>query len=169
MTTARTATLVAATVSTGLLAGLFYAYSCPVMPAWKASSDRSMVEVMQNINVSIQNGWFFLTFMGAPILIAVAALLQLGKGGDRRVLAWTIAGFVLVMAMIVITAAVNVPLNNDLEAAGLSDNAAVLAQAREKFESTWVRWNIVRTVANIAGFGCVTWALAVYSRVKTGS
>ena len=60
---------------------------------------------------------------------------------------------------------VNVPLNNQLNAAGAPDRIADLAAVRERFEATWVRWNVVRTVASTAAFGCLTWALVLHGRV----
>ncbi|MER6824390.1 DUF1772 domain-containing protein, partial [Streptosporangium sp. NPDC000563] len=33
-----------------------------------------------------------------------------------------------------------------------------------RFEAAWVRWNLVRTLACVAAFGCLTWALVVYGR-----
>ncbi|TNC26920.1 anthrone oxygenase family protein [Amycolatopsis alkalitolerans] len=53
----------------------------------------------------------------------------------------------------------NVPLNNALDAGG-ADFAAV----RARFETAWVRWNNVRTVLSLAGFGCLVWSLVVHVR-----
>ena len=36
-----------------------------------------------------------------------------------------------------------------------------VAAARAAFESTWVRWNVVRAVCSTAAFGCLVGALAV--------
>lgn len=63
----------AATVATGLVAGVFYIFACAVMPALRRSGDRVFVEVMRNINDVIQNPVFFLSFMGALVLTAVSA------------------------------------------------------------------------------------------------
>lgn len=63
----------AATVATGLIAGAFYVFACAVMPALARSDDRVYVEVMRDINEVIQNPVFFLSFLGAPALTAVAA------------------------------------------------------------------------------------------------
>src|ERR671916_3351001 len=46
---ARGATLVAATVAMGLLAGLFYSYACSVMPGLSRTDDRTFVSGMQQI------------------------------------------------------------------------------------------------------------------------
>jgi uncharacterized membrane protein len=49
---------------------------------------------------------------------------------------------------------VNIPLNNALDSGG-DDYAAV----RAKFETVWVRWNVVRAVVSTAGFGCLVAAV----------
>lgn len=163
----RGVSLVAATITMGLAAGLFYAYSISVMPGLARTADRSFVEAMQRINVAILNGWFAIVFAGALVWTVLAALLQLGADG-RAVLLWTVAALVLYGTVLVITFAVNVPLNNELNDAGAPDRIVDLAAVRERFEATWVRWNVVRTLAATAAFGCLTWALVLHGRVWPG-
>ncbi|MER5206153.1 anthrone oxygenase family protein [Streptomyces sp. NPDC002825] len=139
---------------TGLLAGVWFAYVCSVMPALARSDDRVYVEVMRNINDVIQNPLFFTPFLGVPVLAAVAAWQH--RAGRARL--WTLAAFVLALAVLVVTSAANVPLNDALAATG--DPAA----ARAAFESPWVAWNIVRAVLGAAGLACSVRALAVRTR-----
>ncbi|WP_442811725.1 MULTISPECIES: anthrone oxygenase family protein [unclassified Streptosporangium] len=103
-------------------------------------------------------------FGGAPVLTVLAAALHLQREG-RPVLPWIVAALVLYMTVLVITMGVNVPLNNALDAAGEPDGVADLAALRERFEAVWVRWNLARTVACVAAFGCLTWALVLYGRI----
>jgi uncharacterized membrane protein len=49
------ATLVAGTVTTGLMAGLFAAFSYAVMPGLARTDDATFVRSMQRINVAILN------------------------------------------------------------------------------------------------------------------
>lgn len=143
--------LVAATIAAGLVAGLFYAYSVSVMPGLARGDDKTFVEGMRGINVAIVNGWFMLSFLGAPLLAAVAAVLHFGDGVT---LWWAVGGFACLAAMLVLTGVVHIPMNNALDAGG---NA--YAEVRARFETSWVRWNVVRTVVSIAGFGCLVAAL----------
>ncbi|SEF21936.1 Uncharacterized membrane protein [Amycolatopsis pretoriensis] len=143
-----TVVLVAALVAAGLIAGLFYAYACSVLPGIGRGDDKTFVEAMRGINVAIVNPVFMLTFLGAPLLAGVAIFLN---PGPRP---WVIAGFACLVAMIVITAVVNIPLNNALESGG-DDYAAV----RANFEAVWVRWNVLRAVVSTAGFGCLVAAV----------
>ncbi|MGW0432807.1 anthrone oxygenase family protein [Micromonospora sp. NPDC003197] len=156
------AVLIAATITTGLIAGLFYAYACSVMPGLRRTDDRTFVTAMRQINEAILNGWFAGIFVGAPVLTTAAVVLHLPTAG-RPVLPWLIAALLLNTTTIAITFGINVPLNNDL-AAG-NPNSATLATIREKFEAKWVRWNIVRAATPTAALACLTWALVLYGRL----
>ncbi|MFF5172619.1 DUF1772 domain-containing protein [Micromonospora sp. NPDC000089] len=153
----RTISLAAATIVTGLMAGLFFAYSCSVMPGLAAVDDRTFVGTMQSINRRILNGWFLAAFLGALLLILLAVALHLGVRGP--VLAWTVAALALYGATLLITMVWNVPLNDRLEAAGPVDRIADLGAVRSAFETAWVRWNLARTVTNVAAFACLVGAL----------
>jgi len=161
----RGATLIGATVTTGLMAGLFYSFAYSVMPGLHRSDDRTFVTAMQRINVAILNGWFAIIFGGALVLTAAATVLHV-RGDGRSVLPWVAAALVLYVAALAITFGVNVPLNNALAAAGDPDRIADFAAVRERFETAWVRWNIARTVACMAAFGCLTWALVLHGRLS---
>jgi uncharacterized membrane protein len=160
----RTGALIAATITTGLMAGLFYAYACSVMPGLGRADDRTFVSAMQQINVAIVNGWFLIIFLGALGFTALAAALHLPAGG-RGALPWIAAGLVLYVIALGTTIGLNIPLNNELTAAGDPDGIVDLAAVRERFEAAWVRWHLVRTVASTVAFGCLTWALVLHGRI----
>lgn len=148
-----TAALVVAVITTGLVAGLFVVFAHAVMPGLGRGSDRTFVQAMQGINVAILNGWFAVCFGGALVFSVLAVVLHLGRPG----LVWIVAGVVLYVAVLGVTFAVNVPLNDALAAAGLDDPGA----ARAAFEGAWVRWNVLRAVLSTGAFGCLVRALMV--------
>lgn len=158
-----TPSLLAATVTTGLMAGLFAAFAYSVMPGLHRSDDHTFVTAMQRINQAILNGWFMTCFLGALVALGLAAVTQ-WTDGDREVFAYVVAASVLYLTMFVITAAVNVPLNNELADVGSPDRIADLAAVRARFESRWVTWNIVRAVTSTGAFGCLVWALVLHGR-----
>src|SRR5918994_824860 len=84
--------LAAATLTTGLMAGLYYAYAISVMPGLSRTDDRTFVSAMQQINVAIINPWFFVSFFGALVFTALAAVLHL-RGDGQAVLPWIAAAF----------------------------------------------------------------------------
>lgn len=147
--------LVAGTVATGLIAGLFAAFSYAVMPGLGGTDDATFVRSMQRINVAVLNGWFALCFAGAPVLTAVAAVLLRGRPG----LGWIVAGLLLYVAVLVVTFALNVPLNERLAPATGDPGAA-----RAAFEAGWVRWNHARSVLSTGALACLCWALALQGR-----
>ncbi|MGW0968697.1 anthrone oxygenase family protein [Streptomyces sp. NPDC002516] len=145
------AVLGAATVATGLIAGVFYVFACAVMPALARSDDRVFIEVMQNIDEVIQNPVFLLGFLGALVLTAVAAWQARG-GPDRW---WVLAALMAYTLAFAVTVTVNVPLNDALAGAGPPAGIADPAAVRDRFENTWVAWNVVRAVSSTLALACL--------------
>ncbi|RAY15528.1 DUF1772 domain-containing protein [Actinomadura craniellae] len=166
METFRGGVLIAAIIAMGLIAGLLYGYACSVMPGLARADDRTFVTTMQRINVAILNGWFYLSFLGALVLTVLAVVLFL-PAEQRSVLPWVVAALVLYGLTIGITGFVNVPLNNQIDAAGDPGKIADLAAVRAGFEARWVRWNIVRTATAVAAVGCLGWALVLHGRLTS--
>ncbi|WP_405167620.1 DUF1772 domain-containing protein [Nocardia sp. NBC_01499] len=160
MTAARIAALVAATLATGLIAGLFYGYANSVMPALNQTDDRTMIDVMQKINVVIINPVFMIGFIGTVGFSILAAALHLGKD-QRTTLIWIGVGLAINIIAFAVTSGLNVPLNDQLAAAGDPSQIGDLAAVRADFESTWVRWNIVRAVLHTLAFLVLCGALFV--------
>ncbi|MBB2941029.1 putative membrane protein [Actinoplanes lutulentus] len=144
----RATILLIAVVLLGLMAGLFYAYAGSVMPGLRRADDRTVVDAMQKINIAIQNPLFLLIFLGALVATGVAAVQHDFEPA-------LIAAFLLYAATLLITFALNIPLNNRLAAGDLADASAV----REAFLEPWIRWNTVRTVTSVAAFLAGVWAL----------
>lgn len=158
MDIARVAALVAATLTTGLMAGLFFAFDVSVMPALKRSDDRTLIAVMQRVNTSIINGWFMLAFLGALLFTALALALHL-PAGEHAPLPPLVGALVLYVLAVAVTGRVNIPLNNALEAAGPAERITDPAAVRGAFESKWVPANRWRTALCTAALGCHSWAL----------
>jgi uncharacterized membrane protein len=156
------ACLLAATISVGLMAGVFDLYTHTIMPGLGKTDDRTFVGAFQAIDRAIINVWFLPVFFGALILTAVAAALSIGE--ERRdALPWAVAALVLYLPVVVITMRVNVPLNDAIKAEGDPDRIGDLAAVRQRFdESRWRRWNLFRALASTVAFGCLAWALVEY-------
>ena len=149
---------------TGAMTGVFGIYANAIMPGLRAADDRTFVGAFQAIDRAIINPLFMFTFLGALVCTAVAAGLQLG---ERSVLVWIAAAFALYLAIVVITLAVNVPLNDALKSAGDPDRITDLATVRDRFdEARWVAWNIVRAILSAVAFACLAWALVEYGRAS---
>ena len=155
----REVVLIVATMTMGLMAGVFGIYSNAVMPGLHRTDDRTFVAAFQAIDRAIINPAFMVTFFGALALTALAAVLHLTADG-RSLLPWIAAALVLHLLVVVITIGVNVPRNNEIKAAGDIDQMTDPHGVRERFdEARWVRWNHLRTFASTVAFGLLAWVL----------
>jgi uncharacterized membrane protein len=152
-----------AMLATGLIAGLYYSYACSVMLGLARTDDHTFIAAMQQINDAIQNPVFFASFFGAFVLTALAVVAQ-RRQGRREVMPWVVLALVLYLVGLLVTMGVNVPLNDELAAAGDPAHIADLAAVRARFERPWIAWNIVRTVMSTAALGCLGRALVLHGR-----
>lgn len=145
--------LTAAVVLGGLQAGTYYTWASGVMPGLGRVDDRTFVHATQQMNAAIVNPVFLASFLGAPVAAGLAAYAT--EGTTRT---WVLVGAGLAVATVAITGALNVPLNNALDAAGPVDSIRDLALVRADFESAWRRWNVLRTLTSTASVACLAWA-----------
>jgi uncharacterized membrane protein len=165
--TVQVASLLAATITTGLMAGVFGVYAHTIMRGLHTTDDRTFVTAFQAIDRAIINPLFMLTFFGALVATGAAGVLYL-RDDDRSVLPWVVAAFGLYLVVVVITMAVHVPLNDDIKAAGNPERIADLATVRDAFHETrWAAWNIVRALGTTVAFGCLAWALVLHGRMTS--
>ena len=156
------AVLVAATVLVGLVAGVMGLYSHTIMPGLRRTDDRTFVGAFQSTDAAIINPWFMAAFLGGLVLTGAAAMLLI-RSGSGEVVPWIVGAFVLYLIAVVITMAVNVPLNDALKAAGPPDHIRDLAEVRRNFnEAKWSAWNLVRILISTGAFACLAWALLLY-------
>jgi len=104
----------AALVAMALVAGLIYTFSVAVMPNLAGADGRTFVATMQRFN---ENPVFQLSFTGALVLTALAAVLQRRHGSGVAV-RWTVAALVLYGIVVAVTFGINIPLNDELDRAG---------------------------------------------------
>lgn len=165
MTTLRVISLLGATITMGLVAGVFALFAHTIMPALRNTDDRTFVAAFQSIDRAIINAWFMTTaFLGALLFTAAGLLLNLGRAG----LPWIALALALYAVAFLVTVTVNVPLNDAIKAAGNPDRIRDLTGVRERFHETrWAAWNLVRVVTSTGAFGCLAWALVLYGRSTT--
>ena len=159
-TTLGAATLMGATLATAMVAGLMFCFAHSVMPGLGTLDDRGFLTAFQRIDAAISNPWMMLTFLGSPVLTLAALFLHLP--GRSPAVPWLVAALVLVVATVVITGTIHLPLNAAIQDAAPELPAA--ADLRSRFEERWVRWNVVRTVTSTGALGALSWALSVAGR-----
>jgi uncharacterized membrane protein len=138
----------AAAIGSGLIAGVFFAFSSFVMPALRRLPAAQGLAAMQSINIMVLNPMFLGVFLGTAIgclLLVVIALLNWHKPGATCLLA---GGAIYLLGTFAVTALFNVPRNDAL--AALDPASAESVRLWAEYVAGWTLWNHVRTIAAIA-------------------
>ena len=158
----RTAPLMLATLSMGSIAGVFALYAHTIMPGLRRTDDATFVTAFQSIDRAIINPWFIgATFLGALLFTVIAAITNRGQPA----FVWIVVALVAYGVAVAITAAVHVPLNDAIKAAGDPRHIDNIASVRQRFnEARWTTWNLARVVTSSIAFTSLAWALVLHGR-----
>lgn len=142
-----------------LSTGFFFAWSVSVILGTKKVGDFTYLETMQSINREIINPMFFIVFFGSLITLLVSTFFQFSFKPVFWILVASSALYLI--GTIGVTAAGNVPLNNELELLNLKTmDADAWKSFRAYYESKWNRYHLLRTLASTASF--ILLVLAVF-------
>ncbi|MBB6734137.1 DUF1772 domain-containing protein [Cohnella zeiphila] len=147
----------ASALGSGLIAGIFFAFSAFVMAALARLPAAQGIAAMQSINSTILQTLFSFVFMGtavASVVLGVASFLRLGTPGALYLL---IGSLLYLVGSFLFTILFNVPLNDAL--AAVDPDSAKGAEVWQNYLSRWVAWNHVRTVASLASLAAFILAL----------
>ncbi|MBB3592673.1 putative membrane protein [Rhizobium sp. BK529] len=139
--------LVAAAIGSGLVAGIFFAFSTFIMTAFSRIPAEQGIAAMNSINVTIVRSPFMLLFVPTAILCIVIAVLAVlnWRGGASSLM---LSGAALyIVAPFLSTIIFNVPMNDALEKVSGSEPEAVALWTTYLRDWTW--WNHVRTIASL--------------------
>lgn len=142
----------AAALSSAAVGGLFYAFSTFTMRGLDLLDPRAAIAAMRGINAEAQaNAPFLVMLLGSALLAAavgVTAVARWRAPGSGYLL----AGAVLAVVAVLVTIAVNVPLNNRLDALDVGAlSAADAARDWSSYLSTWTMANHLRAAAPLIG------------------
>ena len=135
-------------LGSGLIAGVFFAFSAFVMAALGRLPPDQGIAAMQSINVAVINPWFFAAFFGtaaACVVLVVAALFRWSEPGAILLVAGSL---LYLVGTILVTMLCNVPLNDALAAA--QPESAEGAGLWTRYLAAWTAWNHLRTAASLA-------------------
>lgn len=148
----RDLTLACAALTTGLMAGLFYAYAVSVNLGLGEQPDAPYVATMNEINEKIQNPLFFSGFFGAVVFPVAALVAHLPHRRSGRFRLIVLACALYVGGSFLVTVLANVPLNEELAVVAADAPADELSRARAAYEGPWNFWNGVRGLSSVAAF-----------------
>ena len=138
----------ATTLGSGLMAGLFFAFSVAIMTALGRIPASSGIAAMQAINVAILNPIFGLVFFGTTLAAALLAGYSLLIWDHPAAVYLLAGGLFHVIGAFVVTMVFNVPRNNALAAVDAANADGTRVWSR--YLVTWTAWNHVRTLASLA-------------------
>lgn len=149
-TTPRAATVsgLAAVVFAGAIFGFFFAWVCSTMWGLDAADPRVAIEAMQEMNASVRNGVFAPAFFGTPFVMLLAAWFAWRRGARTASVLFASAAAVYFLGGLVLTMAVNVPMNEDLADAVVPTSLADAEAIWDDYSGRWQLFNQLRTVAS---------------------
>ncbi len=155
----------AATLLTGLTAGLCFTWSNAVTPGIGQLDDLSFLRAFQSMNRSILNPVFFIVFLGPTLLHLGNVYLHRNSGNHFWL--FVVAAILFIVGVVLVTVLKNVPLNEVLDKANLITlSEGELRQLRQQFETPWNRWHLVRTLSSFLSFGLLVLQLLLPQKLS---
>lgn len=149
--------IITATLLCSLVAGFLFAFAVVVMPGISKLNDPEFIKTFQVMDGVIQENQpvFLLVWVGSVVALLIAAGLSFGRTVGTEsyyIIGATVSYLVGVQ---IPTIVFNIPLNNALQTKDIRRmEKGAIRKAREDFESSWNRWNSLRTI-----FACLTAAI----------
>jgi len=144
-------------VGSGIVGGVFFAFSTFVMRALADLPAAAGIAAMQRIDIVVINPWFMTPFLGTAILcVGICIATAFGVFATAPMLMY-FGSTLYVFGTFGVTIAFNVPRNNTL--ATVDPVAASSEKVWRDYVKSWTRWNHVRTAAAILAAGVFAMAL----------
>ncbi len=144
-----TTILIVTTLFSGLMAGLFYAWSISVTPGLAKISDVGYLQAFQSMNRAILNPVFFIVFFGLIVLLPALCYLYYQSTEGNQLLFIASATGLYLFGVMAITIFGNIPLNNTLEVLQIEFMTPdQMDLFRQGFERKWNNFNTIRTICS---------------------
>ncbi len=147
-----------AAIGSGLIAGVFFAFSTFVMSALAKLQPPQGIAAMQFIIITVINPWFMTAFLGTAVACLFLAVFALLKWHQPSAVYLLVGSLLYLVGTLGVTMVYNVPLNDAL--AIVKPDSAESASLWAKYLTNWTMWNHVRTLAALAAAVLLTIALS---------
>lgn len=137
----------ALSLGSGLIGGVFFAFSAFVMKALAQLPAGQGVRAMQRINVVVLESAFLAVFIGTAIVAGACAVVALSAWSPAQSLLLVGASAAYLLGAFGVTIRMNVPRNERL--ASLDPDSQDTATYWPVYLREWLLWNHVRTMACI--------------------
>jgi uncharacterized membrane protein len=154
--TAQTVTIVLFALVMGVFWGTWFALSRTMNRLSAETFVAVGHEMIRNLGVPMA------ILLPLALLSALITLVLLWQGGRAAPFWWLLAGFLLMVAALVITLAVEVPIDNQIQ----EWTAATLPGDWRSIQSRWETFHTIRSFLSIAAVVAATISLAVTARAN---
>jgi uncharacterized membrane protein len=140
--------LILAAFLCSLVAGFLLAFALAVMPGITSLDDREFIQAFQVMDRVIQNRQpvFVVVWVGSAVALLAVAVVSIGQLDGTGRLLMILAVLAYFLGVQLLTGAINIPLNNRLQALDVDAMSETERNAaRKDFEPRWNRWNTIRT------------------------
>ena len=144
-------------LGSGLLAGVYFAFSAFVMTALGRLDQATGIAAMNAVDAAIVRSLFMPVFLGTTLAAASLAVLGFLRWGEPGATALLAGGVIYVLGMFVVTVAFNVPLNDAL--AAVEPSSVEAEELWTRYLRDWTIWHHVRTLASMIALAAFVFAL----------
>lgn len=137
--------LLAAILGSGALFGFYFTMSVSIMPGLDMTEPYAAITANQDIGRATQQSWFFVALLGTPIALIAGIATHWKTPTARNWLALSLLGWV---AMMGVTLALNVPLNQVLDGLHITPEQENLADLWAAYAVDWQKWNWLRVLTS---------------------
>jgi len=144
-------------VMTGLMAGIYFAFSVFIMKSFTELPALQAAQAMNKINDVILNTLFLPLFFGSTIGFAGLIVWSFADWHPDQSQPVVSAAAIYIAGMFAVTAFGNVPLNNKLKSSSIDDT--LLIEFWHEYRHSWTRLNHLRTLSCLASCSLLIVAL----------
>jgi uncharacterized membrane protein len=142
-----TITFIAA-IGSGLIAGVFFAFSTFIMSALARLQPPQGITAMQSINITVIDPWFMTAFLGTAAACLFLAVFALFNWHQSSAVYLLVGSLLYLVGTFGVTMVCNVPLNDAVAIVKPDSTEGEALWA--KYLTDWTFWNHIRTIAALA-------------------
>ena len=139
-------------IGSGLIGGVFFAFSNFVMNGLARLPFREGMAAMHSINETVLNPAFLGAFLGSGALCIIAITAAILHWSSHHSAFYFAGGILYAAGSLLVTIACNVPRNESLARVTPAESDA--EEGWVNYVKEWTAWNHVRTFASLASSVC---------------
>jgi len=157
---------IASLLLSGAIFGFFFAWICSTIWGLDAADPRIAIAAMQAMNASVRNIVFAPAFFATPFVLFATAAIAYASARRRAAILFAMAGVLYLFGGMILTIAVNVPMNQELARIALPESLS-LSDAQAIWHGYSPRWQLFNTLRTLASGGALLLVGAALLQIRT--